>query len=91
VANFIESGGYYSSSQLSIKVTIDEQGHAVREYTNKQGQLILKKVQAETAGTISLNNPAHWAFTYYIYDDLDNLAFVIQPEGYKQYVLIGQQ
>lgn len=90
VASHIEAGGYYSSNQLSIKVTVDEQGHAVREYTNKQGQVILKKVQAVTT-TAALNNPSHWAFTYYIYDDLDNLVFVLQPEGYKQYLAIGQQ
>lgn len=91
VANYIVAGGYYSSGQLNIKVTIDEEGHAVREYVNKQGQTILKKVQAVSSGTPQLNNASHWAFTYYIYDDLDNLVYVLQPEGYKQYVSIGQQ
>ncbi|HTF19514.1 MAG TPA: DUF6443 domain-containing protein [Chryseolinea sp.] len=90
VTGYIEAGGFYSSNQLSIKVTKDEEGHAVREYTNKQGQVILKKVQAVSAANPALNNVDSWACTYYIYDDLDNLVFVLQPEGYKQYRLLGQ-
>ncbi|MEJ1241850.1 DUF6443 domain-containing protein [Chryseolinea sp. T2] len=90
VAGYVEAGGYYSSNQLSIKVTIDEEGHAVREYTNKQGQVILKKVQAVAGANPPLNNKDSWACTYYIYDDLDNLVFVLQPEGYKQYLELLQ-
>ncbi|MGC3945457.1 MAG: DUF6443 domain-containing protein [Chryseolinea sp.] len=90
VLGYVEPGGYYSSNQLSIKVTIDEEGHAVREYTNKQGQVILKKVQAVSMANPSLNDKDAWACTYYIYDDLDNLVFVLQPEGYKQYISLSQ-
>jgi hypothetical protein len=90
VSGYVESGGYYSSNQLSIKVTIDEDGHAVREYTNKQGQVILKKVQAVSTPNPSLNDKDAWACTYYIYDNLDNLVFVLQPEGYKKYLELSQ-
>ncbi len=79
VSNYIEVGGYYSTGQLSIKGTIDEQGNAVREYTNRSGQVILKKVQA-IANTTNLNSTADWALTYYIYDDIGNLRYVFQPE-----------
>ncbi len=79
LATYVESGGYYSSNQLNVKVTIDEQQNAVREYTNKKGQVVLKKVQA-VAGTSNLNGLTDWALTYYIYDDLGNLRFVFQPE-----------
>ncbi len=72
------SGGYYTTGQLSIKSTKDEQGNEVREYTDKEGRVILKKVQAVT--TPVLNTAAHWAATYYIYDDLGNLRYVLQPE-----------
>ncbi|MFM9837592.1 MAG: DUF6443 domain-containing protein [Cyclobacteriaceae bacterium] len=74
----IETGGYYSPSQLQIKSTKDEQGNEVREYVDKEGRLVLKKVQAES--NPSLNNPQHWAQTYYVYDDLGILRFVLQPE-----------
>ena len=76
--NAAVSGGYYLSAQLNIKSTKDEQGNEVREYVDKEGQTILKKVQAVT--TPVLNTPAHWTSTYYIYDDLGNLRYVLQPE-----------
>jgi hypothetical protein len=69
----------YESGQLSIKVTTDEQGNAVREYADKSGKLILKKVQAVIAP--SLTNEEHWAQTYYIYDDFGNLVMVLPPEA----------
>jgi|GEM_PF-4989449 len=80
ITNYIEAGGYYSTGQLNVKQVIDEQGHVVREYTDKNGVLILKRVQAiET--TPATNNDGHWAETYYIYDDFGRLAMVLPPEG----------
>lgn len=80
-------GSYYASNELTIKATIDEQNHVVREYTNKQGQLILKRVQAtENSSQTNFNNEDEWASTYYIYDDLDNLRFVLPPEAVRQYL-----
>jgi hypothetical protein len=90
VSGYIESGGYYSSNQLYIQNTIDEHGNSVREYTNKQGQVILKKVQA-ASGSTDLNDVDEWACTYYVYDDFGNLAFVLPPEGVKQYLSVTQQ
>jgi RHS repeat-associated protein len=79
VTGHIESGGYYSTGRLFVNETVDEQGHSVRQYTNKSGQLVLKKVQA--AGDVSnLNSTTDWASTYYVYDDFGNVAFVFQPE-----------
>lgn len=89
VAGFIEEGGYYSNGQLFVKVTVDEDGHAVREYTDKQGRTVLRKVQAADAPN-DLNDPEQWACTYYIYDDLNNLRTVLPPEGVKQYLSIAQ-
>ncbi|MFZ6014323.1 MAG: DUF6443 domain-containing protein, partial [Bacteroidota bacterium] len=79
VAGLIETGGYYSSKQLNIKSTIDEQGNEVREYINNEGNTILKKVQA-VAGATDLNNTSQWAMTYYVYDDFGNERYVLQPE-----------
>ncbi len=76
----IESGGYYSSGQLQIKVTIDEEGNSTREYINKAGKVILKKVQVVTGAT-DLNSATDWALTYYIYDDFGNLVFVLPPQA----------
>ncbi len=67
----ITRNGYYSGGQLKVKITINEQGNAIKEFTDKDGQLILKRVQDNTG----------WAETYYIYEDFGRLAAVIQPEG----------
>ncbi len=88
VTNHIVSGGYFDNGQLFVNVTKDEAGNAVREYKNKLGQVILKKVQVTDEGASNLNdvtgsNPG-WALTYYIYDDFGNLAYVFQPELSRQ-------
>jgi hypothetical protein len=81
--DYVVGGGYYASGQLSIKSTKDEEGNEVREYTNKDGRVILKKVQATSAGATNLNDPNGWALTYYVYDYLGNLAIVLPPEAVK--------
>ncbi len=85
---YIETGGYYATGQLYVNSTKDEEGNEVREYTNKSGQIILKKVQAVSTSTpgFSLSNRAHWAQTYYVYDDFGSLRYVLPPElTYKIY------
>jgi|GEM_PF-1019812 len=76
--NALSRSGYYPDGELTIKSTRDEQGNEMREYTDKEGHIILKKVQAVSSPTLSNND--HWAHTYYIYDDFGNLRFVLQPE-----------
>ena len=82
VTGNVETGGYYSSDQLFIKCTVDEQGNTVREYTNKEEKVVLKKVQV-VAGSTDLNNVNEWAFTYYVYDDFNNLVIVVPPEAVR--------
>ena len=62
---------YYSPGKLSLLVTADENGNKVKEYTNVQGQVILKKVKVETGV---------WMQTYYIYGPFQNLRFVLPPQ-----------
>lgn len=75
---FLDGAGYFKNGQLSINSTKDEQGNEVREYTDRSGHVILKKVQYSAVPTLS--NKDDWAQTYYIYDDLGRLTFVLQPE-----------
>ncbi len=77
---YVTSTGCYANNQLTIKIVKDEQGNAVREYTNKQGQVILKKVQAKAPDSTNLNSADGWALTYYVYDRTGNLRFVLPPE-----------
>jgi RHS repeat-associated protein len=69
-------GTAYGAGMLYKNVTIDEAGHTVVEYKDQQGKVVLKKVQLwNTPAT----GPSGWLNTYYVYDDLDNLRFVIPP------------
>ncbi|ANH81284.1 hypothetical protein A8C56_10060 [Niabella ginsenosidivorans] len=79
------SSRLYDAGELYKKVTVDEVGRQVIEFKDKEGQLILKKVQLESTATDNGLGKGHWGWlcTYYIYDDLGNLRCVIQPEGVK--------
>jgi RHS repeat-associated protein len=48
------------------------------EYKDRTGNIVLKKVQiSNTPGTAYLG----WLCTFYVYDELNNLRFVIQPRA----------
>jgi RHS repeat-associated protein len=74
----------YPAGELYKTVTADEGGKQVIEFRDKAGKVILKKVQL-TALADDGNGSSYdgWLCTYYIYDDLDNLRCVMQPEGVK--------
>jgi len=71
--------GYYPSGTLSITSTKDEHGNEIREYTDSYGRMICRKVQSEGTALAPV-----FAETYYVYDDLGNLAVVLPPEGVKK-------
>lgn len=72
------NGGFYPSSQLMIKSVIDEEGYETREYVDKEGRTVLKKIQYVDQAAIHVSD--HWAQTYYIYDDFGLLRCVLPPE-----------
>ena len=74
-----DNSQYYTSGMLLVNVTTDEDGHEVREYIDKRGRVVLKKVQE--APIAQINNDSHYTITYYIYNDIGDLAFVIPPEA----------
>jgi len=68
----------YQPNTMYKNVTTDEHSHQIIEYSDLDGKLILKKTQlATTPGTAHVG----WLNTYYVYDDFDNLRFVIQPRA----------
>jgi hypothetical protein len=79
---------FYPAGELYKNITIDEHKKQVIEFKNKEGKVILKKVQI---GNITDNgagvNNTDFLCTYYIYDELGKLRCVIQPEGVKQLAL----
>ena len=68
----------YAPGTLFESLTSDEAGHQVITYTDFEKRVILKKVQLT-----AIPGTAHvgWLCTYYIYDDLGFLRFVIQPQA----------
>jgi RHS repeat-associated protein len=70
--------GYYAASTLYATPTTDENGHQVMEYKDQRGKTVLKKVQVWDAPAAG---PSGWLNTYYVYDTLDNLRFVIPPKA----------
>jgi len=68
----------YPSGTLYKTITTDEAGHQVAEYKDLLGHVVLKKVQvAASPGTAHVG----WLCTYYVYDDMGYLRFVIQPQA----------
>ena len=69
---------FYPPGRLFKNTTVDEQNHKVVEYKDKNGLVILKKVQLWDTPAAG---PSGWLNTYYVYDDLNNLRFVISPKA----------
>jgi hypothetical protein len=72
----------YTAGELFKNITVDEHGKQVIEFKDKEGHIILKKVQL-TATADDNTGKGHygWICTYYVYDDLGNLRLVVQPKG----------
>ncbi|MDQ1086543.1 DUF6443 domain-containing protein [Siphonobacter sp. SORGH_AS_1065] len=68
--NLIGHDSYYIGGTLTYKEVKDENGNRSREYTNKAGQTILKRAY----------NGSEQLDTYYVYNDLGQLCFVLQPK-----------
>jgi RHS repeat-associated protein len=78
--NIPSSTSAYAAGLLYKNVTVDEKGKAVVEYKDKEGKVILKKVQIGTIAT-DYSGYNNWLCTYYIYDELNQLRFVIPPKA----------
>ncbi len=60
----------YAQGELFRNKVTDENGHYTIEYKDKEGHVVCKKVQAPGGNDLA---------TYYVYDDHNNLAYVIPP------------
>ena len=70
--------GVYNKGELFVTETTDESESKVIEYKNKDGKVILKKVLNSDMYCEAYNG---WLSTYYIYDALDRLRWVLQPKA----------
>lgn len=67
--NTLQRKGLYAASELYITHTTDEDSLISYTFTDKQGQMVLLRVMDG-----SVQND-----TYYVYDDLGNLCYVLPP------------
>ena len=63
------NNGTYAAGQLRVVKRIDEDQHVSYTFTDKQGHILLER---QMQGSEQHD-------TYYVYNDLDNLCFVLQP------------
>jgi RHS repeat-associated protein len=85
-------GGKYTPGELYKNITVDEKGTQVIEFKDKEGQIILKKVQLTgTADNGTGSGYSGWLCTYYLYDRLNLLRAVLQPRAVEQLLGNGWQ
>jgi RHS repeat-associated protein len=81
------TNGVYPAGDLYKTIAINENGKAVVEYKDKEGQVILKKVQLDNTVLPDYSGYAGWLCTYYVYDNFNRLMLVIPPKAVN--ALIG--
>ncbi len=78
------STGEYAPGSLYKSITIDEQGKQTVEFKDVEGHVLLKKVQLDD--DVSVSPYTGWLSTYYVYDDMGLLRFVIPPLAVEKMV-----
>ncbi len=75
------TAGAYPMGRLYKMISKNEKNLQVIEYKDKEGNIVLKKVQVSAAadnGTGSAHSG--WMCTYYVFDDYGNRRFIITPK-----------
>jgi RHS repeat-associated protein len=77
--------GVYTSGALFKNVVNSEDGKQTITFVDKIGNTILiKKQTSAPADNGSGSGYSGWICTYYLYDDLNNLRCIVQPNGVQQ-------
>ena len=76
------NNGVYPSLFLLKAYGKDEKNKRVVTYTDRAGNIVLKKVQLNDDASLT-NQHEGWLCTYYVYDDLGQLRFTITPKATK--------
>jgi len=70
--------GLYAAGTLTKLILTDEHNRQKIEFVDKDGKVILQKVQLNANPQ---NGYTDWLCTYYVYDAYDQLRFVLQPQA----------
>ncbi len=71
----LQTGNFYSMRDLLVSEITDQNNERAREYKDKEGRVILKRVKSDGN---------EWLNTYYVYDGIGNLAYVLPPLLHKR-------
>ncbi|WP_245723894.1 DUF6443 domain-containing protein [Pedobacter steynii] len=85
--------GYYGAGQLYLSISKDEnwlpadgKAGTTEAYKDKEGRMVLKRTfNKNEVGTITVLS------TYYVYDDLGNLSFVLPPGATADAAIVPSQ
>ncbi len=79
-----QANGFYSAGELRKTISVDEHGKQVIEFKDKEGKVLLKKVQ-HWGNTDTGNGQGYtgWLTTIYVYDAMGRLRLVVQPVGVR--------
>jgi RHS repeat-associated protein len=72
--NSCTRGSAYTAGELTVNEVADEDGARTVKFTDKMGKLILKR-------SVLDENTHTYANTYYVYDELNQLRYIITPEA----------
>ena len=86
LANGLAYQGLYPAGELWTTEVQDEHGFRTREYKDKLGQVVAKRVECPRPGSNGgPGGPGQagvmWLSTYYVYDDFSHLRCVIPPKA----------
>jgi len=83
-SNLPVANGYYNPNMLTLKTSNNANGLKTEEYYDMDNLLVCKRVLEGTNG----NNTPHWLSTYYVYNDMKKLAFMLPPTAVEAGVVI---
>lgn len=83
--------GYYPAAVLYRGISIDANGKRTVSYKDKEGKLILKKIELKNDGAADITSHSEWLSTYYVYDDVGNARCTITPRAVEWLIANGWQ
>lgn len=83
--NAYTTNGFYNANILVKTIARDEEDHEIQTFTDPTGkQILIRKINKKENGTTENLD------TYYVYDDFENLVFVIPPRASAAATTINQ-
>jgi len=83
----LNNSATYDNNQLYVTITRDENWQinngcigTIEEYKDKEGRVVLKRTYNKTKNSAG-SDIVEMLSTYYVYDDLGNLCFVVPPKA----------